>query len=299
VNVTILGSSSATPVFDRHPTSQLLNVNESLYLIDCGEGTLFRLNDFKIKKNKIKAIFISHLHGDHYYGLIGLLTTMSMHERADALTIVSPHRLQDIIELQCEISKTSIRFPIQYIEFNQEKSLIYSDSQMDVTTMPLDHKIETCGFLFNQKFPKHKILKSKIEEYDLTSEEIRKIVHDEIVEKNGAQLSLSHISELNAESKRYAYCSDTQYMETNLDLITGIDLLYHESTFLHVDKQRAIDTKHSTAQEAANLAKLARVKKLIIGHFSARYLDLNPLLSEAKSIFEETELAIEGRSFEV
>jgi ribonuclease Z len=137
VRLTILGSSSATPIFDRHPTSQVLSINEVLYLIDCGEGTLFRLNDFQFKKNKIKAIFISHLHGDHYYGLIGLLTTMSMHERKDELTIVSPHRLRDIIELQCEISKTSIRFPINYIEFNQEQSEIYADKNVTVTTLPL------------------------------------------------------------------------------------------------------------------------------------------------------------------
>lgn len=299
MNLTILGSSSATPIFDRHPTSQLLTIQDNLYLIDCGEGTLFRLNDFKIKKNKIKAIFISHLHGDHFYGLIGLLTTMSMHERTDELTIISPHRLRDIIELQCEISKTSIRFPINYIEFDQEQKLIYSDHHVHVTTLPLDHKIDTCGFLFDQIFPKFKILRSKIDEFELTNDEMKSLTHGVSITRENLTIKLADISEENTDRKRYAYCSDTQYSEENLNLISEIDMLYHESTFLQIHKQRAIDTKHSTAIEAANLAKLAKVKRLLIGHFSARYIDINPLLDEAKSVFEFTDLAIEGCVFQI
>lgn len=298
MKVTILGSSSATPVYDRHPSSQLLSVNDQLYLIDCGEGTLFRMNEFKVKKNKIQAIFISHLHGDHYYGLIGLLTTMSMQERSDSLTIVSPHRLKDIIELQCEISKTIIRFPINYIEFNQEEAEIYEDHNLSVKTIPLDHKIDTCGFLFQKKYPERKIIKAKIDEWNLSNLEIAEIVKGNKIHRLGKEIGLIDISEKSNEVKRYAYCSDTQYSEQYLHLIHEIEMLYHESTFIHRDKNRAIETKHSTALEAAMLASKAKVNKLLIGHFSARYIDLNPLLEEAKTVFQNTELALEGTTFE-
>lgn len=298
MRLTILGSSSATPIYDRHPSSQLLSVNDHLYLIDCGEGTLFRINDFKIKKNKIIAIFISHLHGDHFYGLIGLLTTMSMHERTETLTIVSPARLKDIIQLQCEISKTIIRFPINYVEFSQESKEIYSDSNVAVTTIPLEHKIDTCGFLFNKKYAERKVLKSKIEENKLTNSEIAELIKGNTVQNSeGKTIQFSDISEKNLETKTFAYCSDTQFSESYIPLISNIDLLYHESTFLQKDKERAIYTKHSTASEAAEVARLANVKKLLIGHFSARYLDLEPILEEAKLVFENTELALEGKTF--
>jgi ribonuclease Z len=300
MKVTILGSSSATPIYDRHPSSQLLTVNDQHYLIDCGEGTLFRLNDFKIKKNKIRAIYISHLHGDHFYGLIGLLTTMSMHERSDELTIVSPSRLKDIIDLQCEISKTKIRFPIRYIEFEEEHTLIYSDNNISVHTIPLIHKITTCGFRFDQVYPEFRISKEKLKSYNLTPSEVQKLVHsDQIITENGDKIILSDITIQNTESKSYAYCSDTEVSDSYLKYIENLDLLYHESTFLQKEKTRAIETKHSTAMEAGIVAKKVNAKRLIIGHFSARYLELNPLLEEAKSEFEHTELALEGLSFEI
>lgn len=298
MKLTILGSSSATPYLDRHPSSQLLSVNDHLYLIDCGEGTLFRLNSFGIKKNKIKAIFISHLHGDHYYGLMGLLTTMSMHEKSDELIIVCPPRLKEIIELQCEISKTIIRFPISYIETDMTHQTIYTDSNIRVETIPLRHKIDTCGFIFHKVFPDRKILKEKIEALNLTPAEVSTLVKEHRLQTNQQLITLEDISEINTSKKSFAYCTDTRYDASYIDYLRGIDLLYHESTFLHRDLARAIETKHSTATEAAMVAKEAEVKKLLIGHFSARYLDLQPLLIEAQEVFPNTELAMEGLTFE-
>lgn len=300
MKVTILGSSSATPVYDRHPSSQILTVNDHHYLIDCGEGTLFRLTDFKIKKNKIQAIFISHLHGDHYYGLIGLLTTMSMQERTEKIVLVSPPNLKDIISLQCQISQSQIRFPIEYVEFDDSTSrAIYEDHYIQVSTIPLQHKIVTCGFLFSKIFPDYHILKDKIIEFELTSTEIKALVDHQEISKNNQLLTLKDISESNSNTKQYAYLSDTEYTELSIPLIHKIDLLYHESTFLEKDRERAIHTKHSTAGDAAKIALKADVNKLLIGHFSARYQELDPLLQEAKSIFKNTHLATEGCTFEI
>jgi ribonuclease Z len=298
VKLTILGSSSATPYLDRHPSSQVLNVNDQLYLIDCGEGTLFRLNNFRIKKNKIKAIFISHLHGDHCYGLMGLLTTMSMHEKSDELIIVSPPRLKDIVDLQCEISKTVIRFPIRYIETSMEYSEIYKDSNITVHTVPLCHKIDTCGFIFDKNFPTKRILKEKIEDLKLSPHEVSQIISQGFSVKDGQNVTIESISEDNVTKKAYAYLTDTRVDDSYQIYIQNLDLLYHESTFLHADIKRAEETKHSTAKEAAEVAKAVAAKKLLIGHFSARYIDLMPLLHEAQNIFPNTELAIEGLTFE-
>ena len=298
MKLTILGSSSATPYLDRHPSSQLLSVNDHLYLIDCGEGTLFRLNDFSIKKNKIKAIFISHLHGDHYYGLMGLLTTMSMHEKTDELAIVCPPRLKDIVELQCEISKTIIRFPIRYIETTMEYGEIYKDSNITVNALPLCHKIDTCGFIFRKNFPPRKILKEIIDQLDLSPQEVAQIMKQNRILKDGRTVTIESISEENTSTKSYAYCTDTRVDPSYQPYLLNLDLLYHESTFLHADIKRAEETKHSTAREAAQVALAVAPKKLLIGHFSARYIDLNPLLSEAQEIFLNTELAIEGLTFE-
>jgi ribonuclease Z len=300
MRLTILGSSSATPIYDRHPSSQVLSIDDTPYLIDCGEGTLFRINAFHVRKNKIKAIFISHLHGDHYYGLIGLLTTMSMQERTEPLTIVSPARLQDIIRLQCEISKTILRFEIIYKEFDNLESLdIYEDNHVRVSTIPLNHKITTCGFRFDKKMPPYRIDKNKIEQYDLSTFAIKELIAGKSVSVDNQFITLSDISIPVLESKSYAYISDTAYHDSIVSKIQNIDLLYHEATFLESERARADATKHSTGKDAGTIATKGNVKKLLIGHFSARYQDLNPILEETCSQFTNTALALEGLSFDI
>lgn len=255
--VLVLGCSSATPMFGRHPTAQLININEQLMLVDCGEGTQMQLSKFGIKQNKIKAIFISHLHGDHYLGLPGLLSSMHLMGRNRPLKLYGPPGLIDILELQFRYSETTLRYPLEFQATDPEKeNRIYQDEIMSVSSFPLDHRIPCTGFRFeeNRKLP---VLRS------------------------------------------YAYCSDTAATDRYLPFIAGVDLLYHEATFMHDMLDRAVETFHSTALQAGAVARESKVGKLIIGHYSARYRDLEPLLAEARTEFENTELAVEGRWYEV
>lgn len=301
MKLTVLGSSSATPTLDRYPSCQILTVEGGMYMIDCGEGSQFRMNQYGIKKNKINAIFISHLHGDHYYGLIGLLTSMSMHERTEKLTIVAPQGLQEIIEVQCRHSSTIIRFEIEYIVFDDKKSeYIYEDKDVKVSTIPLLHKITTCGFLFEKKYPERSFIKEKIANLDLSNQALKDLRQDvDAEDASGVLILSSEVTALNSKSKRFAYCSDNMYHESFIDLVHQVDLLYHEATFLEEDIDRALFTKHSTARQAGLVAKQAQVKQLLIGHYSARYHDIEVLLEETKTVFDKALLAIEGHTYEI
>ena len=298
MELTILGSSSATQANGRFPSSQILSINDAQYLIDCGEGTQFKLNEYGFRKSKIQAIFISHLHGDHFFGLIGLLTSMSMHERSSSLQIICPKGLDEIIDLQLHHSGTVIRFPIEYTFFDDRMSVdIYEDQQVLVQTIPLVHKVTTCGFLFHQKFPKYSIIREKLIEYNIPFEDISKIKEgNDWIAPDGQTIPLSELTVEHNSKKTYAYCSDTCYHEAVIPLIKEVDLLYHESTFEEKDKLRAEATKHSTASDAAMIAKKAQVKNLLIGHFSARYPNLSTIHQEASDIFPNTFLAEEGKT---
>lgn len=300
MKVTILGSNSATQIFDRHPSAQVVDVNGSFYLIDCGEGTLFRLNAFRIKRSKLKAVFISHLHGDHYFGIMGLLTTMSLNQREKELHLICPSALKNIIESQTSELGSHLSFDIKYtFHDDTESQEVYSDENISVSNIPLHHRVMTCGFRIEKKYPEYKFIEDKIASFGLKGEEIKKLKNGEEVYKNDATITLQNITVKNTESSVYSYCSDTRYDEQYLPIINKSNLLYHESTFMEADKDRAIKTYHSTTKEAALIAKKSNSTKLIIGHFSSRYKDLNPLLEEAREIFPNTELAIEGHAFEV
>lgn len=301
MKVTILGSNSASPAHDRHPSSQILDVENDYYMIDCGEGTQFQLNRYQVSRSRIRAIFISHLHGDHYLGLLGLLTTMSMSNREEPLTVIGPNGLKEIIELQCMYSKTILRFEITYIVFEANvSSLIYEDNKVKVTTIPLMHKVDTSGYLFQEQPKKRNIIKDKIVEFQIPIDKISGIKNgDDFMLENGDIVLNKDITTEPQKPKSFAYCSDTMYYEPIIPIVSEVDMLYHEATFLEKEIERAEFTKHSTTKDAATIAQKANVQKLMIGHYSSRYPDLSLLLSETKHYFDNTLLAIEGETYEV
>ncbi|MGZ3767114.1 MAG: ribonuclease Z [Mucilaginibacter sp.] len=297
--VTILGSSSATPIFNRNPSAQALNINEHLYLIDCGEGTQQQMLRFDIKASRINHIFISHLHGDHYLGLVGLLSSMHLNGRTRPLKLFCPPQLKEIIDLQLKYSDTTLQYIIDYIFTDASKTEVILENQdILVETIPLDHRIACTGFLFRGKKRLRKIIKEKIAELEIPVEYYSAIKKGaDYVSPDGKVFKNSDITISAEEPKTYAYCSDTIYNERYFGQIANADLLYHESTFLNNMLDRAQSTFHTTALQAGEIALKTGAKKLVIGHFSARYKTLNELLDEARTVFPETELAVEGRTF--
>jgi ribonuclease Z len=297
--VTILGSSSATPIYNRNPTAQALNINERLYLIDCAEGTQQQMLHFGIKASRVDYIFISHLHGDHYLGLVGLLSSMHLNGRTKPLTIFAPAPLKEIINLQLKYSETTLQYAIDYIDTRVDRpELILDNQDITVETIPLDHRIDCTGFLFRQKKRNRKLIKEKVEELNIPIEyytALKKGV--DYTANDGTLYENESLTMPPEEPKAYAFCSDTLYNEQYFEQIKGMDLLYHESTFLHDMLERAQSTFHTTALQAAQVALITGAKKLLLGHFSARYKTLNELLEEAQTVFPDSELAVEGKTF--
>ncbi len=302
LKLTILGCHSATPRTFANPTSQFLEINNRFFLIDCGEGTQLQLRKYKIKFSKIKHIFISHLHGDHFYGLIGLISTFSLLNRQTELHIFAPKGAKEIINLQLKFSKSWIHFPLHFHELKSKKSeLIFEDENVEIHTIPLKHRIYTNGFLFQEKIAERKlnipaILKHK--EIEICDYQNLKNGKD-FTKSNGTIIPNKDLTAIPLPILKYAYCSDTIYFEDIIPIIKGADLLYHESTFLEDKLELATKTKHTTAMQAATIAQKAQVKKLILGHYSSRYKDLNLFLNEAKLNFENVELSIEGKEFSI
>ena len=297
--VTILGSSSATPIYNRNPSAQALNINDKLYLIDCGEGTQQQMLRFDVKATRIDYILISHLHGDHYLGLVGLLSSLQLNGRKKPLTLCCPSHLKEIIEIQFQYSDSYIQYPINYIFTNTDKGEVIVDNE-DVTieSIPLNHGIPTTGFLFCEKKRLRKLVKEKTEEYNIPVEFFSAIKkgHD-YTTGDGLLIKNEELTIDSQEPKSYAYCSDTQYDPTYFKQISNVTLLYHEATFLNNMLERALETQHTTAKQAGEVALATNAHKLLIGHFSARYKTLNDLLDEARSVFPATELALEGKTY--
>lgn len=299
--VTILGSSSSTPIFNRNPSAQLLNVNEKFILIDCGEATQNQLLHFGLKANRIDHIFISHLHGDHYLGLVGLLSSLHLNGRTKPMDIFAPPELKEIIDLQFKHSQTFLRYPINFNITNATSShKIFENFDIIVESFPLDHRIPCTGFRFTEKQRLRKMIKEKIEELSIPAEQVQFIKKGiSFTDKKGNIHLAKDLTREADRPKAYVYCSDTICSWKYLDCIKDSDTLYHEATFLHDMLARAEETFHTTALQAAEIALKSNAKKLLIGHFSARYRELEPLLAEAKTLFPNTFLAIEGMTFEI
>ncbi len=294
--LTILGTGSATPVLTRNNTAHYLLIKHKGYLIDCGEGTQFELLRNKIGASWIKYIFITHLHGDHYFGLIGLISTMTMHRRTEDLYIFGPKGLSEILTLQFQHSGTWLNFKIHFVETETEKHyLLFENEDVTVHTIPLVHRVPCCGFLFKEKSRKRNIIK-ELKPQDITVEQIKALKNSEdLVNEDGTILySFEKYTTPAPNIISYAFCSDTKFHEPIIDIIRGVDYLYHEATFLHELLPRATQTNHSTAKQAGEIAKAAQVGQLIIGHFSSRYKDVSPLLEEAQTVFPNTILAEDG-----
>ncbi|MCB0488942.1 MAG: ribonuclease Z [Cyclobacteriaceae bacterium] len=299
--VTILGSSGALPAYGRFPSSQYLNINQSHFLIDCGEGVQMQLKKFSVPFHKIDRIFISHLHGDHYLGLMGLLFSMHLLKRTADLHLYSQRGLDEIITLQLKYSRSALNFKIVFHQVPySESSLLYEDDSIAIHSFPLIHKIPCTGFLFSEKTKPRRIDKDKITD-GMRLQHIALLKQGkDVINEDGTLLYKNKDYTLDPRpSYSYAYCSDTAYSPELLKHINGVDLLYHEATFTREHEDKAMETLHSTASQAGRIAKDAGAKNLIIGHFSARYKELEPLRAEAKTEFQSTHLAIEGETFDL
>lgn len=298
--VTILGSSSAKPSVRKHHSAHTLNAYEQFYLIDCGEGTQRRLMECGISPMKINAIFISHLHGDHVFGLFPLISTLGLQGRKLPLDIYAPQPMGEILEAHYRWYDTKLPFEVRYHEVDtRSNTLIYENKVMEVWTVPLRHRTPCCGYLFREKEAGLNVRKEAIEEYGLGVAQITAAKRGEDITIDGRTIPNACLTYKPYTPRSYAYLSDTNYSGKAVSIVQGVDLLYHEATFAAEEKSLAKDTGHSTTHQAAKAAIESGATKLLIGHFSSRYKDDTLLLNEARELFPETYLAEEGTTFEI
>ncbi len=301
MKLTILGCYAATPRTITNPTSQVLEIKNRMFLIDCGEGTQVQLRKNKIKFSKINQVFISHLHGDHFFGLIGLISTFSLLGRTTDLHIYGPKGIKEIILLQLRLSNSWTNYDLYFHELESEESeIIFEDEKVVVTTIPLKHRVYTNGFLFQEKIGERKLNMDAVLNHEIESCYYQKIKNGkDITLEDGRIISNSILTFEPIQPKSYAFCSDTVYHEDIIPIIENVDVLYHESTFLESEDALALKTLHSTAKQAAQIALKANVKQLILGHYSTRYDSITVFKEEAKTIFPEVLLADDGNTFEL
>lgn len=299
--VHILGCGSALPTLKHHSSSQVIEIRDKLFMVDCGEGTQMQLRRSRLRFTKINTIFISHVHGDHCFGLIGLISTFGLLGRTAPLHVYAPKEMEEILSMQIDFFCTALGYDVVFhgVETTEEK-VIYEDRSLTVTTIPLLHRKPCCGFLFKEKQMLPHIRRDVFDAYGVPLSQVNNIKNgQDWITEEGDVIPNKLLTKPSEPARSYAYCSDTKYMPELYKCIKDVDLLYHESTYMDEDSDKAILYNHSTAKEAAMVAKAADAKKLILGHFSARYEDEQLLLDEAKGVFENTFLANEMVVFDV
>jgi len=300
MKVTILGNNSALPAFGRHPTAQVVSVYGDLLLLDCGEGTQIQMQRFGLRWRNMQHIFISHMHGDHYFGLFGLINSMSLLGRIAPLHLYGPESLMPLLQQIFDLANTTLSYPFSFHPLPGGTEIIAETGSFSVTCFPVTHSIPCHGFLIKGKTRGRKLLPEKCREYEIPLTFYEQLKHGEDYERKDGQLVKNEWVTLEGpEPKSYAYCTDTIFTESFIPFIQDVDTLYHESTYLELDKEKANSRFHSTAIQAAEIAKMANAKQLLLGHFSSKYKELEPFSNEAKTIFPNTIATVEGSTYEI
>lgn len=297
--LTILGNNSALPAHGRMPTAQVVTFGDQLFLVDCGEGTQMQMSRYKIRRSKIHHIFISHLHGDHYFGLIGLLNSYGLAGRQQPLHIYASPELETILQLQLDTAATRLPYPLIFTPLIPgQTAVLLKEAHLEVSCFPTDHRISCFGFLFREIRKKRKLDIEKARQYEIPAYYYSHLQEGaDYQHKNGSIVKNEWVTFAPPPGHSYAFCADTRYDEKLIPVVKGCDMLYHETTYLQEQSGEAAQRFHSTTLQAATLAQKAGVKKLLIGHFSSRYEELEPFREECRQIFPHTELALEGTTY--
>lgn len=299
LSVTILGNNSAVPAFNRHPTSQVVTQDGTNYLVDCGEGTQIQMIKYKIRRSRITHIFISHLHGDHYFGLVGLINTFNLLSHKQDLHVFGPAPLQQIIEMQLKVADSPLCYNLQFHTLTGNAVLV-DNEKIKVTCFRTNHRIECYGFHFQEKEGKRKLLIDKVQKMNIPMSFYSSLQAGlDYVTPKGNLVRNDEVTASPERGKRYAFCADTKYDESLIQHVYGSDMIYHETTYLDNFREKATLRFHCTARQAGEFAKKAMVERLLIGHFSSKYKDLEPFLAEAKELFPATQIAVEGSTYTI
>lgn len=296
--ITILGNNSAIPAFDRHPTAQAITLGDQVFLIDCGEATQMQISRYKVRWGRINHIFISHLHGDHYFGLPGLLTSMGLLGREAPLTVYCPEGLEQLINLQLQLANNTLRYPLAFKTHPAKGGLLVETSKFEITCFPVKHRVPCWGFVIREKKLPRKLIKEKLLEFEIPASYYHKLQEgNDYLNKDGQLIKNELVTIAAPAGKSYAYSADTLYDEDLIEHVSGVSVLYHEATYLHELSERAANRYHTTALQAGRLASLAKPGRLLLGHCSSKYEHLEPFVTEAQQQFDHVELAMEGTTY--